>query len=126
MAFDGGKLSNVVRVAAGTTVAIATCSSSKKVYIKSIACHASGQFINTCRAHVYVVPNGGAVTDYTDGGYDHIVYSLNILAGETVLIEPSYPIVLDTTGDKLFVGTGEFSGLAATHCNFFISGDQEA
>ena len=35
MALERGKLSNVVRVAAGTTVGIITCASSKKVYIKS-------------------------------------------------------------------------------------------
>ena len=36
MALERGKLSNVVRVAAGATVGIATCTSGKKVYIKSI------------------------------------------------------------------------------------------
>ena len=40
MALERGKLSNVVQVAAGTTVGIITCASSKKVYIKSIICHA--------------------------------------------------------------------------------------
>ena len=40
MALDRGSISNVVRVSAASTVAIATCSSSKKVYIKSIAVHA--------------------------------------------------------------------------------------
>lgn len=125
MALDGGKLSNIVRVTAGSTVAIATCSSSKKVYIKSIIAHASGAGISTCVAHVYVVPNGEAVGDYTDGGFDHQIFNVDVRAGETILLEPSYPIVLDTTGDKLFVGTGPFAGLAATHCNFLISGDQE-
>ena len=35
-------------------------------------------------------------------------------------------VVLDTTGDALFVGTGEYIGLAATHVNFIITGDKEA
>jgi hypothetical protein len=126
MALDGGKLSNVVRVTAGSTVAIATCSSSKKVYIKSVLMHASGTGINTGAAHVYFVPNGDAVGDYTDGGYDHMIFNADVRSGETVLFEPSYPIVLDTTGDKLFVGTGEVTGLGATHMNFYITGDQEA
>jgi len=47
-------------------------------------------------------------------------------SGETVLIEPSYPLVLDTTGDSLQVGTGNFAGVAATHVNFIITGDKEA
>jgi len=41
MALVRGKLSNVVQVAAGTTVGIITCASSKKVYIKAIICHQS-------------------------------------------------------------------------------------
>ena len=56
MALERGKLSNVVRVAAGTTVGIITCASSKKVYIKSIICHASGTGINTATAQVYFCP----------------------------------------------------------------------
>ena len=126
MALEEGKISNVCRVAAASTVAIATCSSSKKVYIKSIAAHAAGTGINTATGQVYVVPNGEAVTDITNGSYDHIIFNVDITAGETVLLEPAYPIVLDTTGDKLFVGTGNYAGLAATHVNFYITGDQEA
>ena len=42
------------------------------------------------------------------------------------MIEPSYPLVFDTTGDALHVGTGNFVGLAATHVNFLITGDKEA
>ena len=52
MALERGKLSNVVQVAAGNTVGIITCASSKKVYIKSIICHASGTGINTATAQV--------------------------------------------------------------------------
>jgi hypothetical protein len=48
MALERGKLSNVVQVAAGNTVGIITCASSKKVYIKSIICHASGTGIAHC------------------------------------------------------------------------------
>ena len=58
MALERGKLSNVVQVAAGTTVGIITCASSKKVYIKSIICHAPGTGISTATAQVYFCPTG--------------------------------------------------------------------
>ena len=59
MALERGKLSNVVQVAAGTTVGIITCESSKKVYVKSIITHAAGTGIATATGQVYFVPNGG-------------------------------------------------------------------
>ena len=40
--------------------------------------------------------------------------------GETVFIEPSYPLVLDTTGDSIRVGA------ATTVVNFIITGDKES
>ena len=120
MALERGKLSNVVRVAAGTTVGIITCASSKKVYIKSIICHQSGGTIGTATAQVYFVPNGGSVSSTNK------IFDVDVTAGETVLIEPSYPLVLDTTGDSLQVGTGNIIGIAATHVNFIITGDKEA
>jgi hypothetical protein len=42
------------------------------------------------------------------------------VTNDTVLIEPSFPIVLDTNGDKLSVGAG------ASTVNVFITGDKEA
>ena len=120
MALERGKLSNVVQVAAGTTVGIITCASSKKVYIKSIICHASAAGVNTGTAQVYFCPTG------ISSASTNKIFDVDVLAGETVLIEPSYPLVLDTTGDALFVGTGNFVGLAATHVNFIITGDKEA
>jgi len=120
MALERGKLSNVVHVAAGTTVGIITCTSSKKVYIKSIVCHAAGTGVNTATAQVYFCPVGVS-SDATNK-----IFDVDILAGETVLLEPSYPLVLDTTGDSLQVGTGNITGLAATHVNFIITGDKEA
>ena len=120
MALERGKLTNVVRVSAGTTVGIITVASSKKVYVKSIICHASGGGITTATGQVYFVPNGSSATS------SNKIFDVDIAAGETVMIEPSYPLVLDTTGDKLFVGTGNVTGLAATHVNFLITGDKEA
>jgi hypothetical protein len=120
MALERGKLSNVVQVAAGTTVGIITCASSKKVYIKSIICHAAGLGINTATAQVYFCPTG------ISSASTNKIFDVDVNAGETVLIEPSYPLVLDTTGDSLQVGTGNITGFAATHVNFIITGDKEA
>ena len=120
MALERGKLTNVVQVAAGATVAMITCASSKKVYIKSIICHASGAGIQTATGQVYFVPNGSSATG------SNRIFDVDIQAGETVLLEPSYPLVLDTTGDSLHVGTGNVVGIAATHVNFIITGDKEA
>ena len=120
MALERGKLSNVVRVAAGDTVGIITVSSSKKVYIKSIICHASGTGINTATAQVYFCPVG------VSSSANNKIFDVDVLAGETVLLEPSYPLVLDTTGESLQVGTGNVTGIAATHVNFLITGDKEA
>ena len=120
MALERGKLSNVVRVAAGSTVGIITVSSSKKVYVKSILAHAAGTGINTATAQVYFCPVG------VSSNATNKIFDVDIQAGETVLLEPSYPLVLDTTGDSLQVGTGNFIGVAATHVNFMITGDKEA
>ena len=119
MALERGKLSNVVRVSAGATVGIITVASSKKVYVKSIIAHAAGTGINTATGQVYFVPNGSTA------GATNKIFDVDILSGETVLLEPSYPLVLDTTGDALFVGTGNAVGLATTHVNFIITGDKE-
>ncbi len=120
MALDRGKLTNEVRVAAGDTVSIITCASNKKVYIKSIIAHASGVGVATAAAQVYFCPVGVS-SDATNK-----IFDIDVAAGETVLLEPSYPLVLDTTGDSLQVGTGNVTGLAATHVNFIITGDKEA
>ena len=115
MALERGKLSNVQRVAAAATVGIITCASSKKVYIKSILCHyPGGGGINTAVAHVYVVPNGDNPVDANK------IYHIGLNKDETALVEPIYPIVLDTTGDSLRVGCGTAGPL-----NVFITGDKE-
>lgn len=125
MALNRGKLSDVHMVSAGATVGIVTVESNKKIYVKSILCHASGTGINTATAQVYFVPNGANYTDTTNGAPNKKIFDVDVTAGETVLLEPSYPIVLEATGDKLFVGTGNFTGIAATHVNFMVTGDKE-
>ena len=112
MALERGKLSEVVQVSAGSTQAMITVASSKKVYIKSIICH--GATSSNATAQVYFVPNGGSVGSSTK------IFDVDVNAGETVLIEPSYPLVLDTTGDNLQVGAG------TSTINFLITGDKEA
>ena len=114
MALERGKLSNVVQVAAGTTVGIITCASSKKVYIKSIICHASGTGIATATAQVYFCPTG------ISSASTNKIFDVDVNAGETVLLEPSYPIVLEATGDQLIVGT------KTAAVNFIVTGDKEA
>ena len=113
MALDRGKLSNIVVVSAGSTVGIITVASSKKVYVKSILAHAGT--LSTATAQVYFVPNGGTSNSPTNK-----IFDVDINSGETVMIEPSYPLVLDTTGDALFVGAG------SSTVNVLITGDKEA
>jgi len=120
MALDRGKLGNVVQVAAATTVGIITCASNKKVYVKSVICHAPYMGIATATAQVYYCP-AGISSDKTNE-----IFDVDIVAGETVLFEPSYPLVLDATGDSIQVGTGNVSGIGATIVNFMITGDKEA
>ena len=64
MAFTNGKLSDIVVVSAGSTAGIITVTSSKKVYVRSIAAYDVGA-TGVATAHVYVIPNGGSVGDST-------------------------------------------------------------
>jgi hypothetical protein len=115
MALERGKLSNVVVVSAGSTVGIITVASSKKVYVKSIIAYAPDAIlgISTASAQVYFIPNGGSVSASTR------IFDVDVNIGETVLIEPSYPLVIDTTGDSIHVGAG------ISTINFLITGDKE-
>ena len=112
MALERGKLSNVVVVSAGSTVGIITVASSKKVYVKSIIAHSPGT-ATTSTAQVYFIPNGGSADITTK------IFDVDVNPGETVLIEPSYPLVIDTTGDQISVGAG------TSDVNFLITGDKE-
>jgi hypothetical protein len=111
MALVRGKLGDVVAVSAGSTVGIITVASSKKVYVKSILLHASTS--SATSGQVYFVPNGGSV------GTDTKLFDVNLSANETVLIEPSYPLVIDTTGDSIRIGAG------TSTVNVLITGDKE-
>ncbi len=115
MALSRGKLSDVVVVAAASTVGIVTVASSKKVYVRSILAHAGTA--TTAYAQVYFVPNGGSVSASTR------IFDVQVDGGDTsgsVLLEPSYPLVLDTTGDSIQVGA------KTAAVNFIITGDRES
>ena len=121
MALERGKLVDVLQVSAGSTQAIITVADNKKVYIKSIICHAPNTTgIQTGTGQVYFVPNGSSAANTNK------IFDVEIQAGESVMLEPSYPLVLDTTGDSLHVGTGNVVGSASTQINFIITGDKEA
>ncbi|NBP04569.1 MAG: hypothetical protein EBU90_31705 [Proteobacteria bacterium] len=111
MALTRGRLTNgIVNVSAGTTVGIVTVASSKKVYIKSIVAH-NAISTSTISAQVYYVPNGGSVSA------NNRLFNVSIAQSETVFIEPSYPIVLTTTGDTLSIGC------SVGQLNVLVSGD---
>ena len=112
MAFTNEKLSDVVQVTSGGLNSIVTVSSSKKVYIRSIMAYDVNGSAAT--AYIYVVPNGGSA------GTANKIFNIDLNTQETALIEPIYPIVLDTTGDQISVGA------TGGNINFFITGDKEA
>ena len=113
MALTRGRLTNgIINVSAGTTVGIVTVASSKKVYIKSIIAH-NGISTTSINAHVYYVPSGGSVS------FNTRLFNVSIAQSETVFIEPSYPIVLTTTGDQISIGC-TFGQL-----NVIVNGDVE-
>ena len=98
----------------GGAVGILTVANNKNIYVKSIIVHggAAGG-IGTAQGHIHVCPNGVSPSAATR------MFLVNLAAEETVLIEPSYPIVLENTGDGL-------------HCdavygslNILINGDKE-
>ena len=70
-----------------------TCTSGKKVYIKSIIVHADG---------------GGSIEWHGDSSLFYssrsnvlattrLIFDIDVVSGETILLEPSYPIVLERT-----------------------------
>ena len=98
MALSRDRLTDEVSVvAAGTTVGLCTVASNKKVYVKSIVAH-NDAHTDTVFAHVYYTPNGHSVSK------SNRLFQVAIAQSETVYIEPSYPIVLNTTGDKISIG----------------------
>ena len=119
MALERGNLSDVILSGVGNTQALVTCASNKKVYVKSIICHAPEPVgVNSSIAHIYYVPNSGGSVG-TASSINRIA-SLVVYAEETVMFEPGYPLVLTATGDSIQVGA------ASSSCNFLASGDKES
>ena len=119
MALERGNLSDVVLCGVGNTQALVTCASNKKVYVKSIIAHVPEPAgIASATAQIYFVPNNGGSVG-TASSINRIA-SLVVYSEETVLFEPSYPLVLTATNDTIQVGA------ALTSCNFLASGDKES
>ena len=85
---------------------------------KSIFPFPFGAGIASGTAQVYMVPNSGGSAG--TASTSNQIFDVDVYAGETVLIEPSYPIVIESTGDTVQVGTG------STTINFLLTGDKEA
>ena len=119
MALERGNLSDVVLSGVGNTQALVTCASNKKVYVKSIIAYTPEPAgIASASAHIYYVPNNGGSVG-TASSINRIA-TLTVYAEQTVMFEPSYPLVLTATNDTIQVGA------ALTSCNFLASGDKES
>ena len=116
MALSRGNLGPVQVVpASGGAVGVVTVASNKNVYVKSIIAHiGSGSGIGTAQAAIHVCPNGVSASDANR------VFKVDIAQLETVLIEPSYPIVLENTGDCIKVDA------TTSTVNILVNGDKEA
>ena len=114
------KMGNPVKVAYGSTVGIVTCTGDKRIYIDGVYVHAG--YGASTSAQLYFVPNGGT-TDSPD--YRIVDESIADRGSYTFQVYAS-PLVLENTGDALFVGTGDFesTGAGAT-CTFIVSGWRE-
>ena len=115
------KMSNPVKVAYGSTVGIITCTDNKRIFIDGV--YAPAGYGASTSAQIYFVPNGG-----TEDSPDFRI------ADESIANRGNYrfdvyasPLVLQNTGDALFVGAGDFesTGAGAT-CTFIISGFRES
>ena len=115
------KMGNPVKVAYGSTVGIVTCTGNKRIYIDGVYVHAG--YGASTSAQLYFVPNGGT-TDSPD--YRIVDESIADRGSYTFQVYAS-PLVLENSGDALFVGTGDFesTGAGAT-CTFMISGYRES
>ena len=117
MSLQRTQLLDVTSITGINTVGILTVASNKKIYVKSIMAHAVYAGIASGTAQVHVVPNNGGSAG-TASTLNRI-FDVDVYAGETVFIEPSYPIVIGSTGDTIQCGTGN------TTINFLITGDKE-
>lgn len=114
MALNRGRLTNnVIAVADGTTTGIVTVANSKKIFVKSMMCHNTSG-VTTAQSAIHYVANGESV------GAGTSLFNLTLEPNETVFVEPTYPIVLTTTGDGISVVSTDAT------VNYFFTGDVEA
>ena len=71
----------------------------------------SGGGAATCSLHI--VPNSGSASN------SNRIFDLDIALKETILLEPAYPIVLETTGESLQADAG------VNTVNIVVNGDVE-
>jgi len=115
------KMGNPIKVAYGSTVGIVTCTGDKRIYIDGVYVHAG--YGASTSAQLYFVPNGGT-TDSPD--YRIVDESIADRGSYTFQVYAS-PLVLENSGDALFVGTGDFESTGAGGtCTFMISGYRES
>ena len=89
------------------------------IFVKSIIIHAPQPAgIMSATAQIYFVPNNGGSVG-TASSINRIA-TLTVYSEQTVMFEPSYPLVLTATNDTIQVGA------ASTSCNFLASGDKES
>ena len=115
------KLCNPIKVAYGSTVGVITCVDDKKIYIDGVYAHAG--YGASTSAQIYFVPNGG-----DDDAEEYRIIDESIAnRGNYRFDVYASPLVLQNSGDALFVGTGNFesTGAGAT-CTFIISGYRES
>ena len=92
MALERGKLTDVITLAIGQTVAGVTVASNKKVYVKSIMAHAPYSGIASGTAQVYMVPNSGGSAGTISTA--NRIARIGVGTDDTYFFEPAYPIVL--------------------------------
>ena len=115
MALSRGRLSIIQNCPTNATVGIVTVASGIKVYIKSIVAHVGGASgVGTATCSLHIVPNSGTASNLNR------IFDLDIAIKETVLLEPAYPIVLETTGETLQADAG------INPVNIVVTGDVEA
>ena len=114
MALSRGRLSIIQNCPTNATVGIVTVANSKKVYIKSIVAHVGGASgVGTATCSLHIVPNSGSASN------SNRIFDLDIALKETILLEPAYPIVLETTGESLQADAG------VNTVNIVVNGDVE-
>tara|TARA_B100000902_G_C26718751_1_gene625537 strand:- start:175 stop:534 length:360 start_codon:yes stop_codon:yes gene_type:complete len=98
MALSKTSLSPIISiVSANTKVGIITNASGEKLFIKSFVLHNAG--VSTATTRLYDVANSSGSVG--SASTNNQFFSQNILGGETVFLEYSYPLTLTGTNDSI-------------------------